>query len=341
MILERDELAGWIASFDRYTGGKGGADAAHWLSMHSGESIVVDRKTGFPRTIYVPQASVCVCGGIQPQVLHRALGVKHRESGLAARLLVSCPPRKAKRWTEAEIDPATEAEISRLLDRLYELQPSVGDQGELRPITIGLTADAKAAWEAYYNAHAREQIDLDGELSAAWSKLEEYAARLALVIHCARCAADDPTLQSVDAVDGKSMAAGIRLATWFKREARRVYDLLGENDDDRDLRRLIEWIERKGGSVTAREAQMGYRRLREPSAAEAALEQLVKSGWGYWEPTPPGRRGQPTRHFRLSPSSVNGNRANLAENSNSVDVDIVDTLDSAVGDERGPAAESL
>lgn len=29
----RDELAGWIGSFDRYAGGKGGADAAHWLSM--------------------------------------------------------------------------------------------------------------------------------------------------------------------------------------------------------------------------------------------------------------------------------------------------------------------
>ena len=72
LLLARDELAGWIGSFDRYAGGKGGADAAHWLSMHNGESIVVDRKTGIPRTIYVPQAAVCVCGGIQPAILHRA-----------------------------------------------------------------------------------------------------------------------------------------------------------------------------------------------------------------------------------------------------------------------------
>jgi len=257
LLMARNELAGWIGSFDRYAGGKGGADAAHWLSMHNGESIVVDRKTGIPRTIYVPQASVSVCGGIQPAILNRALGIEHRESGLAARLLLTCPPRLAKRWTEADIDPAAEAEIARLVDRLYELQPTIGDEGELRPVVLGLTTDAKAAWKVYYNAHAQEQIDLSGELSAAWSKLEEYAARLALVVHFARWAADDRTLTSADVVDGASMAAGIALVTWFKGEARRVYALLGESDEDRERRRLVEWLERRGGSATPREVQNG------------------------------------------------------------------------------------
>ncbi|GAG23361.1 unnamed protein product, partial [marine sediment metagenome] len=62
VLLARDELAGWIGSFDRYSGGKSGADAAHWLSMHNGESLVVDRKTGAVRTIYVPSALVSVTG---------------------------------------------------------------------------------------------------------------------------------------------------------------------------------------------------------------------------------------------------------------------------------------
>jgi hypothetical protein len=333
LLLARDELAGWIGSFDRYAGGKGGADAAHWLSMHNGESIIVDRKTGNPRTIFVPQAAVSVCGGIQPAILHRALGIEHRESGLAARLLLTCPPRKAKRWTEADIDPAAEAEIARLIDRLYELQPTIGDEGEPRPVVVGLTPDAKAAWKAYYNDHAQEQADLAGELSAAWSKLEEYAARLALVDHFARWAADDPTLASADVVDAASMAAGIALATWFKGEARRVYALLGESDDEREQRRLVEWLERRGGSATARDVQMGCRWLRDPGAADAALEQLAKSGWGNWEPTPPGRRGQPTRHFRLS--AVNSNSALPTENSNTVDVDTVDAPETQAAGEWG------
>jgi hypothetical protein len=120
LLLARDELAGWIGSFDRYAGkGKAGADSANWLSMFNAESIIVDRKTGIPRTIHVPEAAVCVSGGIQPAILQRALGPEHRESGLAARLLLTCPPRKAKRWTEADIDPSAEAELIRLFDRLY------------------------------------------------------------------------------------------------------------------------------------------------------------------------------------------------------------------------------
>ena len=54
----------------------------------------------------------------------------------------------AKRWTEADIDPAAEAEIARLFDRLYELQPTVGDEGELRPVVVGLTPEAKSGLES-------------------------------------------------------------------------------------------------------------------------------------------------------------------------------------------------
>jgi len=334
VLLARDELAGWIGSFDRYSGGKGGADAAHWLSMHNGESIVVDRKTGIPRTIYVPQASVSVTGGIQPTILHRALGIEHRESGLAARLLLSCPPRRPKRWTEADIDPNAEAELARLVGRLYELQPTVDDEGDPRPVVIGLTRDAKVAWKDYYNHHAEEQTDLSGDLSAAWSKLEEYAARLALVIHYARWAADDADLESPDAVDAASMMAGIELAQWFKAEARRVYSLLSESDDDRDQRRLIEWIERKGGAVTARDVQQGNRQYRTAQDAEAALEELAKAGCGEWEPTPPGRRGQPTRRFVLA-STVYGNSLKPRENRNTVDVDSVDAPETQSDDKWG------
>ena len=325
VLLARDELAGWIGSFDRYAGGTGGADESHWLSMHNGDSIVVDRKTGNPRTIYVPQASVLVTGSIQPKILHRALGSKHRESGLAARLLLTCPPRKTKRWTEADISQDAKDKQVQLFDRLYELQPSLDDEGEPRPVVVGLTAAAKNAWKKYFNHHAEQQTELSGELSAAWSKLEEYAARLALVIHYARWAAADPTLENADVVDVASMEAGIVLAQWFKAEVRRVYPLLSESDDEQAQRRLIEWIERKGGSVTAREVQQGHRQFCTAGHSEAALEGLVKAGYGSWKSTLSGRRGQPTRRFVLSvASAVYGNPPKPHENGNTVDVDSVD-----------------
>jgi hypothetical protein len=335
LLLARDELAGWIGSFDRYAGkGKAGADAANWLSMFNAEGIIVDRKTGTPRTIHVSQAAVCVTGGIQPGILQRALGSEHRESGLAARLLLSCPPRKAKRWTEDDIGPKAEAELAELFDRLYGLQPTQGDDGEARPVLVQLDAQAKSAWTAYYDSHAAEQADLAGDLSAVWSKLEEYAARLALVIHFVRWAANDPTLANANVVDAVSMNAGIVLAKWFKHEARRVYTMFDESDADRDQRRLVEWIERKGDPVTAREVRQGCRWLKEPGAAEAALEELAKAGRGTWEPSPANQRGQPTRRFRLSTvSTVYGNSVFPGENRNTVDVDSVDDA------ETRPASE--
>jgi hypothetical protein len=327
LLLARDELAGWIGSFDRYAGkGKAGADSANWLSMFNAESIIVDRKTGIPRTIHVPEAAVCVSGGIQPGILQRALGIEHRESGLAARLLLTCPPRKAKQWTEADIDPEAEAELARLFDGLYELQPTAGDDGEPRPALVRLSGDAKTAWKAYYNAHAVEQADLTGDMAAAWSKLEEYAARLALVVHFTRWAANDANLTKPDIVDAASMNAGIVLANWFKHEARRIYAMLDESDADRDERRLVDWIGRKGGTATPREVQQGCRWLKEPGAAEAALEKLVKARRGAWRDMPTtAKGGRPARAFGLpTPSTVHESPAQPEKTEGFVDVDRVD-----------------
>lgn len=331
LLLARDELAGWIGSFDRYASkGKAGADSANWLSMFNAESIIVDRKTGIPRTMHVPQAAVCVSGGIQPAILQRALSLEHRASGLAARLLMTCPPRKAKRWAEADIDPSAEAELVRLFDKLYELQPATGEDGDPRPVLVRLSGDAKAAWKTYYNAHAVEQADLTGDMAAAWSKLEEYAARLAMVIHFTRWATGDVADET--RLDLASVNAGIALAKWFKHEARRVYAMLDESDADRDQRRLADWIGRKGGTVTAREVQQGCRWLKEPGAAETTLEELIKAGRGSWLQSPTGQRGQPTRRFKLS--TVYGNAGFPEESSNTVDVDSVDA-----GENETPAGD--
>lgn len=321
VLLARDELSGWIGSFDRYAGkGKAGADSANWLSVFNAESIVVDRKTGIPRTVYVPQAAVCVCGGIQPGILRRALTDEHRESGLAARLLLTWPPRKAKRWTEAEIAPNAEAGLARLVDRLFELQPPVSEDGHARPALVRLTPDAKAVWIAYYNAHAVEQSDLTGDMAAAWAKLEEYAARLALVVHYIRRAAGGVADEL--RLDADSMTAGIALATWFKGEARRVYALLEETGDERDRRRLVEWIGCNGRQVTVRQVQQGCRWLKEPGVAEDALNGLVKCGLGNWQELPTtARGGRPSRTFTLSARPPDHTPTTEVEGTGFVDVD--------------------
>ena len=300
LLLKRDELAGWLGSFDRYAQGKG-SDAAKWLEVFGARPILVDRKSGQTRTVYVPRAAVSVTGGIQPETLRRALGVEHRENGLAARLLLACPTPQAKRWTEADISREIESRMEALFDRLYSLPLVEDGKGDAGPLDLPLSAEAKMSWVDFYNAHAKEQEGLTGDLAAVWSKLEGYAARLALIVHLVRWAARDRTLDNPNVVDERSIEAGVQLSRWFGQEAERVYAILRESEEDRERRRLVEAIERKGGAATVRDLQRTTRMFASAEAAEAALEELCQTGYGRWEDLPIAPTGgRPTRRFVLA-----------------------------------------
>jgi hypothetical protein len=328
LLMVRDELAGWF-NFDRYAGGKGG-DAAKWLEMFGGRPMMVDRKTG--GNVDVPRAAVSIAGGIQPETLRRALGQEHRDSGLAARLLLAYPPRKPKRWTKADVSEKAEAAVAAVFERLYALTLDTDDNGDERPRLVTLTDEAERAWESFYNEHNLEQVDLCGDLAAAWSKLEGCAARFALVIHLVRWAANDPTLRDPARVDAASIAAGVSLSRWFANEARRIYAMLSESDDDRKARQLVEWIERRGGVVTVRDVTHGIRAYRnDPDTAEHALSALVEAGIGRWESDDHGPKGgRPTRRFRLvSTVTVTETKGNPEADAGSGDGDAGDTTTDA------------
>ncbi len=297
VLLIRDELSGWLRGFNQYKQGKG-ADTAHWLEMHGGRPMLIDRKTGAKKIIHVPMASVSITGGIQPPTLKRCLEREHFEDGLAARLLLAFPPRKVKQWTDVEISVELQAALGLALQRLYALEPGRDAENKATPVLVDLTPGAKLAWISFYNEHAVEQADLTGDLSAAWSKLEAYAARFALIIHLVRQANDEPGVG--DLVDEASVGAAVELTRWFAQEAKRIYGILSESEEDEELRQRAETIERKGGRITVREWQRA-RGLESSEDAEQELVELVEEGRGRWDQVPPGPKGgRPTRAFVLA-----------------------------------------
>jgi len=102
LLVARDELSGWLGSFGQYKQGRG-RDESNWLSMFDAGALMVDRKTADKPTLYVPRAAVGITGGIQPGILRRMFTAEHYESGLAARFLLTMPPRLPKRWTDREV----------------------------------------------------------------------------------------------------------------------------------------------------------------------------------------------------------------------------------------------
>jgi hypothetical protein len=172
---------------------------------------------------------------------------------------------------------------------------------EAEPARLPLTSEAKERWISFHDEHAEEQADLQGDLSAAWAKLTGYAARLSLICELASWATGDnwdaPTTVSLQSVE-----AGIALAKWFSAETKRIYAILQETDEQRDLRRLLDYVRRRGGRVTARDLARGPHPYRgNPEGSEVALQQLVTAGLGDWEPLPPtDLGGRPTRLFCLN-----------------------------------------
>jgi hypothetical protein len=325
LLLAADELNAWLANMDRYAG-KGGGDEAFFLKCYSGRSHNVLRRGG--GRLHVRQAALSITGTIQPGVLRRSLSVERKESGLAARMLLAAPPRRPAKWSEETVSPIVRDCFAQVVRRLYELQPDADEGGRESSIVVPLDREAKRLWIAFYNAHNEEAAGLVGDLLAAWSKLEETAGRLALILHETKVASRQAKPEMVDA---DTMSRALRLVAWFKRETVRVYGILAENDLDQAARqsddRLAAWIDGQGGAVTPRDALTGCRWIKTAEEAEAALTHLVEAGRGRWEDRPPGDKGgRPTRHFALvasaQPSTVRPKQG-FAD---------ADTADSAAGE---------
>ena len=299
LLVATDELAGWLGGMGRYNGTPS-ADEAFFLKSYNGRSHNVSRRTG--RSVHIRQAAVWITGTIQPGVLSRALGVERRESGLLARLLLAQPPRRPKKWTTDSIGWTTREDFVRVLDNLYGLQHElVAGRDESR--IVRLSRDAETLFVQYFVQHDAEAIQHSGDLAAAWSKLEETAGRLALILHETRLAAGEHVV--ADEVDAVSMAAAIELVCWFKYETKRVYSLLAESETDRAIRqaddRLEAFVVTKGGSVAVREVIAGCRWIADADAAEKALDRLAAAGRGRWIERPTtDQGGRPARLFVLA-----------------------------------------
>jgi len=288
LIAVRDEWSGWLSSHGQYKSGKN-SDIQNWLEFHRAGSVKVDRKTS--DTISIERASVSLVGGIQTEVLRKALAGEHLVDGLAARILFVMPPVHVRSWTDDGIDAETRREWAGVLRSLRRIP--WGPTNE--PVDLPLTDNAKELFVDFFNASTARQNEAleagDNAIASALPKLRGYAARVALIFELVDC----PLAETVGA---DAMANAIELALWFENESGRVYTRITESDEEREQRKLVEWIAEQGGECTVRDLMRGPRRYRQRDDALTSLDGLVAAGLGVWQKKKP--KGRSVKVFVLT-----------------------------------------
>gem|GEM_PF-6900791 len=292
VTLARDELSGWIRSFDQFTGATG-ADVARWLEIYRAGSLSVDRVgSGY---LFVPRAAVSICGTIQDEVVVNVFSGEHQANGMLSRFLLANPPEPKRQWCSSR----TASDVTDIVaDRFAALDCLDLPADDELPRALGLSGDAEALYGPWFNTLNERRRDTEpGPFRSAIAKAEELPGRLGLILSLGR--SENPA--SVDSIDGDTMPRAIALANWFINEVERVLSVFTETDDQRDARTLVEWV-RDRGEVTARDVARGIRRYSGRGGSERAevdLKHRVAAGDLVATERPCGPQGgRPTTGYR-------------------------------------------
>jgi hypothetical protein len=189
----RDELAGWIGSFDRYSTGSG---RQFWLEAYQGNPFIIDRVKNENGPIVVPSLSVSVLGGIQPDRLASAF-LKGDDDGLVSRFLNVWPDAIPPNRPSKEANN-TEAQTS--LRRLMVLQMGSDEYGDLHPVQVPFSDDAATILDEFRQTLFQRTQLASGLLAGHLGKMPGAVCRLALVLtYLDWAASNDPEPQKIHA----------------------------------------------------------------------------------------------------------------------------------------------
>jgi hypothetical protein len=275
VLLNRDEIAGWLGSFGRYTAA-GGGERAMWLEAYGGRTYTIDRQKD-PEPIVIPHLSVPVLGGVQPDKLHLITGGD--DDGFAARFLWAWPePVSGFRLAKDKIDQAPQEEALR---RLHALAMARTGDKSTQPSHVPLSQAAAAHFETY-GAHVRGRAkSVSGLLAGALGKVTGNVLRLALVLEYLSWSEEGFRPEPLKIGETAMLSAIGLVDDYFLPMARRVLGEAAIPEEERRAMELARWVaQTKPARFNARKARRAIGgMLREAKHMTQACEVLTQAGW--------------------------------------------------------------
>lgn len=297
----RDELAGWLASFERYTAG----GREFWLEAYGGRHHTIDRKNLGDKSLFLSFNGVSVLGGIQPQKLSEAL-LNTSDDGLVPRFLWVWPDPIPYRRPRVVAEPGRLESIYR---RLASLSAEVAEDGRIVPQVLRLSDDAADIFEAWIAENDAAAEEAAGLYCGFLGKLRGMALRLALVSELLTWAAsggDEPTT-----VSARSITAALAfLDDYAKPTALRVFGDAARPPVERNAAALARFIQKHrprtiNGRDVQRESSLPTMKLAQE--VDEAIALLVDADWLRPAPSRSGATtGRARKDFEVNPVALNG-----------------------------------
>lgn len=214
-----DELASWFKNFNRYNKG---SEQEFWLSVWSGNTVKVNRKTSDQYNIPLPFISVA--GTIQPGVLNE-LANNRTENGFLDRLLFVVPDNlKKEYWSETELPPLIVENWQIIISNLLNLPLTLDENNIPQPVILRFTPEAKQLLFEWQRELTDQSNKPENEaMSGINAKIEMYAVRLALILQMTWNACEG---SDIEAIEMKAVQGALKLVEYFKKTAIKVHSIV-------------------------------------------------------------------------------------------------------------------
>jgi len=216
-----DELAAFLKSFNKYK--SGGGDEEVMLSLFSGKSISVNRKSSEP--IFIEKPFISIIGSIQPQVLINLLGNNKIDNGLTHRFLFAFPDHVIREdLSDDDVPEYIEELYQTCINRILISDFFQADGYPAHKITL-----SKEGYEAYKIFRRRINETINNEksdaISGIYAKLDTYSLRIALILHVIRTGCKEPEINPYQ-VSAETFRKAAEVIEYFEHNALKVFKLM-------------------------------------------------------------------------------------------------------------------
>jgi len=216
-----DELAAFLKSFNKYK--SGGGDEEVMLSLFSGKSISVNRKSSEP--IFIEKPFISIIGSIQPQVLINLLGNNKIDNGLTHRFLFAFPDSVIREdLSDDDVPEHIEELYQTFIDRILISEFFHADGYPASKLNL-----SKDGYEAYKVFRRKINDTINNEksdaISGIYAKLDTYSLRIALILHVMRIGCNEPDINPYQ-VSADTFCKAAELIQYFEHNALKVFKLM-------------------------------------------------------------------------------------------------------------------